>query len=72
MEPGPILLRRLFFADEVADRDAVEVGDAREDIDVGQTLSALPLRDGFVGIIQLRRQIHLRILVRLAVRGDIL
>ena len=66
------LLRRLDFSDERADAHAVKVGDLAEDIHVRQALAPLPFGDGFVGIIELRRKIELRVMVRLAVLRDVL
>ena len=65
------LFGRLLLADEVADGDAVELRDLREDIDVGQALAPLPLGNGLIGVIELAREVQLGILMGFAVSGDI-
>ena len=72
MVMGLGLLRRLNLADERADAHAVKLGDLAENIHVRQALAPLPFGDGFVGIIELRRKIELRVMVRLAVLRDVL
>ena len=64
-------LRRLDLADQVADCDAVEIGDLRKDIDIRKALAALPLGDGLVGIIQFFGKAELGVLVRLAISGNV-
>lgn len=66
-----VLLGRDDLADEVADCHTVERGNLRKDAHVGQALAALPFGDRFVGVVELLRQIELRIAVRLAVSCDI-
>lgn len=51
------LFGRLLLADEVADGDAVELRDLREDIDIGQALAPLPLGNGLIGVIELARKV---------------
>lgn len=65
------LLGRLLFSNEVADSHAVELRDLREDIYVRQTLSALPLGNGFIGVIELARKVQLGVLMGFAVSGDV-
>ena len=64
-------LRRLDLADQIADRDAVEVGNLRQNIDIRDALSALPFGDGFVGIIQLLGKPGLCVLMGLSVGGNV-
>lgn len=65
------LFGRLLLADEVADGDAVELRDLREDIDIGQPFAPLPLGNGLIGVIELARKVQLGILMGFAVSGDI-
>ena len=66
-----VLFRRLHLADEVADRNAVQIGNLRQNIDIRKALSALPFGDGFVGVVELARKVQLGVLMGLAVGGDI-
>ena len=65
------LLGRLLFSNEVADGHAVELRDLRKDIHVRQTLSALPLGNGFIGVIELACKVQLGVLMGFAVSGDV-